>query len=143
MNRPTDPDPSPSSWGAHRGLALAVALSNNIAETPEAKALAEKAAEEAVAKLYREQSEALAKAVKDIERLVRQKFSEDARPPCQMSLTAPNRGLTGKQRAALDLQRWPTSPFGTMRYAQPASRSIFRAFDATLRKEAGGTLSCR
>ena len=59
------------------------ALSNNIAETPEAKALAERAAEEAVAKLYREQSEALAKTVKDIERLVRQKFSEDARPPRQ------------------------------------------------------------
>jgi hypothetical protein len=83
MNRPTDSDPSPSSWGAHRGPALAVALSNNIAETPEAKALAERAAEEAVAKLYREQSEALAKTVKDIERLVRQKFSEDARPPRQ------------------------------------------------------------
>jgi type II secretory pathway pseudopilin PulG len=70
------------------GLALAVALSNNLGETPEAKALAEKAAaekaaEEAVAKLYREQSEALAKAAKDIGRLVRQKFPKDAPPPRQ------------------------------------------------------------
>jgi type II secretory pathway pseudopilin PulG len=70
------------------GLVLAVALSTNLGETPEAKALAEKAAaeraaEEAVAKLYREQSEALAKTAKDIETLVRQKFPKDTRPPRQ------------------------------------------------------------
>jgi hypothetical protein len=66
------------------GLVLAVALSNNLSETPEAKAVAERAAaEEAVAKLYREQSEALAKTAKDIERLVRLKFPKDAPAPRQ------------------------------------------------------------
>jgi hypothetical protein len=60
------------------GLVLAVALSNNLSEIPGAKALAVKAAaEEAVAKLYREQSEALAKTAMDIDGVVRQKFPED------------------------------------------------------------------
>jgi hypothetical protein len=85
------------------------------------------------AKLYREQSEALAKTVEEIERLVRQKFGGRTATSL-MSLTAPNRGLTGKQRAALDLQvrdnvlghDFPAAPAANSRVLQFRNRAEVR-----------------